>query len=438
MSLLQFFRILQARLSIVMTAVLVCLASAIAVGFIIPARYEAKTRVMLNVVKPDPVTGDLIASQFVRTFVQTQTELIKDYRIAGKVVDELGWEASPELADAYAKRSSSDHRDFRRWIAQQIIDNTNAQLVEGSNILEISYVAPEPKLAASVADTIRRAYVEQTLALKRDDAIDSAEWFRKQADQLKVELAAAEQRKTEFERTNHIVLGDDNVDEDARRLTALSNTGLAAGAAPVTLGGGSNPMAGQLAQADAAIAAAQRTLGPNNPDLVNMRRQRDAIAAAAAASVQRPVVSGGGGPSLAATFNAQVNKVLAQRGKVDEARKLAASVTVLRDQYNKALAKSADFDQQSQTADSGLTILGSATEPQSAKWPRWPLIIIGSIGLGLGIGVLAALLTELLRRRVRGPEDLKLGSVPMIGMMAPPTVNHRGLFGFSRRREIHG
>lgn len=437
MSLLQFFRILQARLSIVMTAVLFCLAAAIAVGFIIPPRYEAKTRVMLNVVKPDPVTGDLIASQFVRTFVQTQTELIKDYRTAGKVVDELHWEASPELAEAYSNRASNDNRDFRRWIAQQVIDNTNAQLVEGSNILEISYVAPDPKQAAAVADAIRKAFVEQTLAFKRDDAVESAEWFRKQADQLKVELTAAEQRKTEFEQANHIVLGDDNVDEDARRLTALSTTGLTGPAAPVAVGGSANPMAAQLAQADAAIAAAQRTLGPNNPDLQNMRRQRDAIAAAAAASAPRSVVTGGG-PSLTTTFNAQVNKVLAQRGKVDEARKLSASVAVLRDQYNKALAKEADFDQQSQTADSGLTMLGSATEPQTAKWPRWPLIILGAIGLGLAIGVLAALLTELLRRRVRGPEDLRLGTVPMLGMMAPPVIQEAGLFGRFRRAGHYG
>jgi uncharacterized protein involved in exopolysaccharide biosynthesis len=429
MNLTQLWRILVARRTIVISTALACLLAAILAGVLIPARYKATSRVMLDVVKPDPVPGQVVASQFARTYVQTQTELIRDYRVAGKVVDSLGWANSPEVAAAYARRSASDHRDLRRWIAQRIIDNTRAELLEGSNILEISYIAPDPQVAASVADAIRQAYVDQTVAFKRDDAIEDGRWFHRQVDQVRDQLTEAEARKSAFEKANGIVIGDDNVDEESRRLSALASSSPQASAPSISMGGGSNPMAGQLAQANAAIANAERTLGPNNPDLIALKQQRDAIAAAGRASASRPVVSGGGGPSLTAMYGSQVAKVLAQRGKVDEARKLAVDVSVLRDQYQKTLAKAADLDQQAASTDSGLTLLGAATAPETAIWPRWWLILFGSLSLGLAIGTLAALFIELTRRRVRGMEDLDFAGIPVIGVMNSPIRRRRSRTG---------
>jgi succinoglycan biosynthesis transport protein ExoP len=434
MNLKQLWRILMARRSIVLSTALACLFAAILAGVLIPARYKATSRVMLDVVKPDPVTGQVVASQFARTYVQTQTELIRDYRVAGKVVDALGWVGSPELAAAYSRRSSGDNRDLRRWIAQQLIENTRADLLEGSNILEISYIDPNPQVAAKVADAIRQAYVDQTIAFKRDDALEDGRWFHRQVDSVRDELTSAENRKSAFEKANGIVIGDDNVDEESRRLSALASSSPQVRAPSISMGGGGNPMAGQLAQANAAIANAQRTLGPNNPDLISLKQQRDAIAAAGRAAGARPVVTGGGGPSLSAMYGSQVIKVLAQRGKVDEARKLAVDVSVLRDQYQKTLAKAADLDQQAASTDSGLTLLGNATAPQTAIWPRWPLILFGSAALGLAIGTLAALLIELMRPRVRGIEDLDFPDVPVIGIMSPPLRARRRVINRGWRR----
>ena len=405
------------------------LFAAIIAGMILPPRYEAHARVMLNVVKPDPVTGEIIASQFARAYVKTQTELIRDYRIAGRVVDILGWSSSPELAERYANRRSDDLRDFRRWMAQIVIDNTNAKLIEGSNILDISYTAPSPQGASAVAEAIRRAYIEQAIAFRREDAGSDAEWFRNQASKLKEQLTAAEQRKNEFERANGIVLDADNVDQDARRLSALAQMPTQPGAPAIAVAP-SNPAAGQIAQLDAAISTAERTLGPNNPQLQDMRRQRDALASSAVSPV---IQTGPTGPSIGAQYNAQLQKVLAQRGKADEARRLSVEVAVLRDQYQKASTRMAELEQQSQSIESGLSLLGASTAPDKPSFPNWPLIIFGSLGLGLLLGILAALLAELLARRVRSAADLKFGDLPVLGEMAVPA---RHGSGFSLRRLI--
>ena len=424
MSLVQFFRILWARRSIILIATFACLLGAVVIGKIIPARFKADSRVMLDIVKPDPVTGEVITSGFARAYVKTQIELITDERIAAPVAEKLAWTSSPQLAAQYQARDTSDARDFRRWLADRVIQGTSASLIEGSNILEISYTTSSPVTAAKVADTIRQTYIDQAIAFRRDDAMSNADWFQKQADRIRDQLTAAQKRKSDFERANGIVLGADNVDEESKRLAALGSAqqvgAAAAPSAPIVTQ--ANPEAGRLAQADAAIAAASRTLGPNNPQLQDLRRQRDAIAAAAAAS--RPTViqapSARSGPSIGALYGAQVAKVLAQRGKVDEARQLATDVTVLSDQYAKTSARAADLQQQSQSTESGLTPLGTATAPQSPSFPNWPLLIFGSIGLGLALGVVTSLFIEMIGRRVRGGEDLRLGEVPLLGIMSRP------------------
>ena len=410
----QIFRLLWARRGLILIATLASLFAATVAGLVIPPRYEAHARIILNVVKPDPVTGEIIASQFARTYVQTQSELIRDYRIAGKVVDMLGWASSPDLADDYANRRTDDVRDFRRWMAQIVIDNTKADLITGSNILDISYTAPTPQGASTVAEALRRSYIEQAVAFRREDAGADAEWFRNQTAKLKEQLAAAEQRKTAFERANGIVLDDQAIDQDVRRLTALAQTSNPTG--PAISVGASNPAAAQIAQLDAAISTAERTLGSNNPQLMDMKRQRAALAGLASPTT----TSGPSGPSLASQYSSQLATVLAKRGKSDEARRIAVEVAVLRDQYQKASTRVAELQQQAESIESGLTLLGAATAPDKPKFPNWPLIIFGSLGLGLILGVLAAVLAELLARRVRCTDDLAFDGLPVLGEMAVP------------------
>jgi uncharacterized protein involved in exopolysaccharide biosynthesis len=416
MSLIQFLRIFWARRGIILIALVASLSAALLAGRVLPPRYTAQSRVLMDVVKPDPVTGEMISSAFARAYVKTQIELIRDYRIAGRATDLLGWADSPELAAQYRARDPNDTRDFRRWLAQRIMDGTSTQLVEGSNVLEISYSSSNPEIAAQVADAIRRAYVDQAIAFKREDAANNARWFRGQADEIRGRLTQAELRLSNFERTNGIVLDQDLIDQESKRLAALSAaTPMPTMNMPAVAP--ANPMAGQIAEANAAIAAAEKSLGPNNPQLIDLRRRRDALIAAGAAATPR-VSGGSSGPSLQALVGSQQAKVLAQRGLVDEARRFASDVAVLREQYQKTSARAVDLEQQAQALDSGLTLLGSATTPTQPTFPNWPLLIFGSAALGLVMGVLVALLAELTARRVRGVEDMRFANVPVLGTMS--------------------
>jgi len=422
MSITQFFRILWAWRPLIAFTTAGCLFAALFTAWMLPPRYEATSRVMLDIVKPDPVTGQVIASQWARAYVKTQIELIRDYRVAGKVADAAGWTNSPDLAAQYQASGAAGDMDFRRWLAQRVINQIDAGLVEGSNILEITATSTSPEPAAKIADLVRDAYVDQTLAFRREAAERNAAWFQNQTEKLKGELQLAQKAKNDFERKNGVILTDDNVDTDTARLAALAAAPPPAPVQTMT-GGAVAPSSGQLAQIDAAIAASSRTLGPNHPDLQQLRQQRAALAASVAreTSNQPRVVTSG--PSIGAIYSAQQAKVLEKAGAADEARRLAADVAVLRDQYQKTAARASDLEQEAQSNESGLTVLGDAVAPQAPAFPKYPFIVLASIVGGLGLGVLLSLLIELLRRRVRGIEELELIDAPIIGAMGPTSFD---------------
>ncbi|WP_394269990.1 GumC family protein [Qipengyuania sp.] len=416
MSITQFFRILWARRMLIGATTAVALFATLLVAWIMPPRYEATSRVMLDIVKPDPVTGQTIAPQWSRAYVGTQLQMVTDPQIAERVAVKAGWVDSPELAQEYRESGAAGRMEYRRWLAQRVIDNTTAAMVPGSNILEITYASTSPEPAAKLADLVRDAFVEESLENRRAAAQRNAEWFQTQLEEVQGALADAQQAKTNFERANGVVLTDDLIDTDTTRLRALAGSTPATQTQTMT-GGGVAPSAGQLAQIDAAIAAASRTLGPNHPSLVQLRQQRAALASSVAresASQPRFVTSG---PTLESLYNEQQARVLQKAGAANEARRLATDVIVLRERYQETAARAAQLEQEAQSNESGLTLLNDAVVPQARTFPNYPFLMIVSLAAGLGIGVLASLLLELFKRRVRGVEELQLIDAPVLGAM---------------------
>jgi capsular polysaccharide biosynthesis protein len=65
-----------------------------------------------------------------------------------------------------------------------------------------------------------------------------------------------------------------------------------------------------------------------------------------------------------------------------------------------------------------MSTLSEASAPETPYYPKVPMIIGGAAGFGLGLGVLVALLVELLGRRVRSAEDLEVAvDAPVLGVI---------------------
>jgi uncharacterized protein involved in exopolysaccharide biosynthesis len=439
MSLAQFLAILVARRWMLVAAVCASLVGAALVVMIVPPRYTASTRVLLNLIKPDPVTGQVIGGQFAQAYTQTQTALIKDIGVAGAVVDDLHWSSDPTMLARYAVPGDPDAARHR--MAQLIIDHTDAKLIQGSNIMEISYTGWSPEAAKAIADSIRRQYMQAAVSVKRQSAAESADWYQERADAAQRLLTMAENAKTEFEREHDIIMQDDKNDVDSERLAALSGAASAPAVSPIMpYTSATSPAATELATVEAQLALASRTLGASNPVMIQLRQKRDVLtqqvaeerrAASAAGAAASSIANESG--AAARQLEAQKARVLANRDNLTKLRQLQSEVDVRRDQYVKAAQAAADLRAQSTTDDAGVTVLNNAVAPEQPSFPNGPLIFFGSLALGLALGILAALLTELMNRRIRTARDLEdfVDGVPLLAVVGSASVHPNG--GWWRR-----
>ena len=432
MSIVQFLRIFWARRWIIVAATVSCLIGAYIVVVVLPPRWEASSKVMLNLIKPDPLTGQALG-QSGYIYAQTQAELVTDYAVAGQVADQLGWLSDPQLIDRYQHRAPGDTRDFRRWIAQQVIDRTKVGLDEGSNIMEITYTATNPADAKAVANALMKAYVDTSVAFRRQDASRNADWFDAQAQKAKDALDQAAAAEAAFERQTGLMLQDDKTDVDTARLRAMA--GAAGAGAPIIapMAGAGSAVSAEIAQVDASISLASQTLGPNHPELVALRAKRAALetqlaqernVARASASAAASAASAGAA-AVSSEIAAERSKVVGQADKIERLKELHADVELRRDQFNKLAQRAADLRQEEAIADTGVTVLGSAVTPLSPKFPNKPLIFGGALGLGIGLGVFVGLLVELFARRVRGVEDLRSIDPPILAIVPSATLGKR-------------
>jgi polysaccharide biosynthesis transport protein len=424
MSILQFLRILWARWATIAILTFSAAAGAFVVTLLVPPRYESKARIMLNLTRPDPVTGQVINVRggiYATPYLDEPRELIGDYKITGRVVDRLNWLSDPGLIRAYERRPPSDGRDFRRWLAQRVADNTEIS-VDGASIVVIKFRAGSPEEARIGAETMRQAYFEESLAQRRAYATRTGEWYRQQATKARAAAEQAEVAKAAYEKETGVLLTDGDVDLDTTRLAALAGQMNLAPSASVVTGTSQASLA--LAQLDADMSEASQSLGPNHPKMQELRRRREQVARVAAQESQALAAAASGESGAGAISRAlqdQKQRVIAQRDKIERLRQLQAEVELRRDEYKRTAARAGELALESNIADTGATPVGTVLAPTEPSFPNKPLMVGGATILGAALGFALSLLLELMNRRVRGVEDLDISDdILCIGVVEEP------------------
>jgi uncharacterized protein involved in exopolysaccharide biosynthesis len=413
MSLIQFLRILAARKAVILATLLACFFAATVTVFLLPPRYEAHNRVRIDITKPDPLTGQL-SQQMMSAYLGTQLRLITDVQTAGVVVDSLGWATDPANQAAFeaAGRPGGDIRD---WLAQRIVDNTEAKFDSG-NIINITYRGTDPASTQGIAQAIREAFLKVNREQRTATAQRSAATFQEQAQRALAAVAAAEQARNEFAKANGIVYQAGVTDLESAKLTALTSASSLPTPGQVVAAQQADPRVEMLKQQ---IAQAEQTLGPNHPTLQALKRQL--TVAESTSGRGSAVVGGTSRAQIESAYQEQKARVMAQADKIDRLGQMDADIAVKRDQYQKMAAKAGEMKSIAQAGDTNMEPLGNTNLPDAPVWPNKPAIIAGAIGLGLVLGILLALLVELFTRRVRSEDDLEYATgAPVLAVVGQP------------------
>src|SRR5688500_17459564 len=163
-------RILWARRLIVLIVTLCALAGGAIVAATADRQYDATARVMLNIYKPDPITGFRLGRRQIDPYIESQLSFIRDVQVVLPAVEAVGWLDDPEILEPYNARPAGDQRPLPLWLAQTVAAALSTSVVEGSNIIEIRYRGSSPELSALVAGAVRDAYIAGNINERRMSA----------------------------------------------------------------------------------------------------------------------------------------------------------------------------------------------------------------------------------------------------------------------------
>lgn len=463
MSLVQFLRILWARKWIILSIFAVTVSVAVVVGNLLPKRYPASARVLFETNNRDQFTGLGVSGRDLRPFLNTQVELLKDMRVVGQVVDQLGLANDPASIAAYERTGRSEiDGGIRRWLGQRIASNIEVRFPAGATIMEIVYLSSNPQEGRRIVEALRSAYLDVALRTRTDMAARNRQFYLDQAEKAKRELDIAEARSSAFMRQNNIIMVG-GVDSETAALNALQAAlqqarGQAGQSDAVAAGRLANdPVVDQIklqiVAIDDALIQASEKLGPEHPTYkaIQARKgllQKQLAAAQAATRSAVAQVTGNVGQAsirqLEQQLAAQAKKVLDRRPMIDELTRLERDVALRRQQYDDAVKAAAELATQADVPAVGMSALGDAVGSSTPSYPKIMQITLLSIFVGLGLGTLVAIITEFLARRVRGEEDLAFASgarvMAVVGAPPPGPLMSRlkRLLGPRRRADAPG
>lgn len=450
----QFISILMARWRLVLSIVGVVATVAVGVSLMLPKQYTASAAIVFDI-SPDPVSSLGYGEMVWPTYLATQVEIMQSDRVARRVVDALQLK-DDEISRARWEKATKGVGDFDEWMATALVKNLAVKLTRESNVVTLSYRAPDPKVAAKVSNAFVKAYLDTVVDLKVDPARQYSTFFEGRAKELREQLEKAQAKLSAFQREKGLIGADERVDTESARLTELSAQLVATQALSAESSSRqsqsqlrsvdqlpdvqANPLVAglkaDLSRQEASLQQLNSRLGDAHPQVVEAKVNIAALRSRIDAESRR-VASGAGVTNtinrqreaeLRAAYETQRQRVLRMKEQRDEAMIYQREVEGAQRALDNVMTRYNQTALESQATRSNASVLTPATTPLLPSSPR--ILLNGFIGLFLGslFAVVLAIALEMMNRRVRNSDDITeaLG-LPVIGTLPKPDRN--GLFG---------
>lgn len=448
----QFIRVVRARWLLVASIMTVVLLSTLIVSLILPKRYTATATLMVDI-KPDPVAGFSVAAQ-PGQYIATQVDLVKSGMVSLRVVRDTKIGESPDMRERWVNEASGQG-NYESWVGDMLGKGLEVRPAKDSSLINISYEGTSAAFAASMANAYAKAYMDSTVQLRVSPAKQYADFFEERARLARERLEAAQNRLSEAQQSNGIVLTDERLDYETQRLNELSSQitqlrAIRAESDSRNVAATQNPervqdvvnsnllgtLKAQLAGLEAQYNESTMKYGDNHPmmkeslarieDLRNkIRSETGKIAASVNTSASINASREGRAHS---DFEAQRDRVLklkSERAKLQVLERDVESAQRILDSLQTRLSQ---VSLESNSSQSNVYLVNEATSPNKHTSPKLMLNMALALVLGLFVSIMAALGLESMDRRVRGPIDIaEYIEIPVIGVLPSPHHSRGGL-----------
>ena len=450
--------------------------------------YEATSQLLIEAEQPNVLTFQDVVRQDQNSVdvAETQYRLLRSRALARRTLTALAlWNRPPfGGASATTPAPSTGVRAVRDWINEQVHwvlqplrpetptfepagpDENKAESaaidrllggvmvtpVRNSQLVEVTYESPDPRLAARVANELVNQYMAQAEDLRFQVSQDASGWLAKQLEEQRKALESSELALQNYLERNDAVSLDgpqniveqkladlnaavtkakmDRIDKEAQynQLLAIQNAHGALDSFPGIL---SNTYIQQLKSELSDLQAQQRQLrerfGDKHPTMVKLataissaQAKLDAEVAKVVESVRNQFLAAQAQErSLSEALETQKQNALAQNRQEIEFGVLQRDVTTNRQLYEALLQRAKEAGISSDLHTANVRVVDKAEVPRNPVLPNHRQDLM--LGL-LAAGVLAvgfALLLEHLDNRIKTPEEIATYlSMPCLGLVS--------------------
>jgi polysaccharide biosynthesis transport protein len=448
----QVLLILWRRSWIVALTFLTAIIVAGAVLYFVPGRYDAIATASIDPSGLDPVDASPGGTATAIGLMQgNMLSLVSSHRVALDVVKRLNLTANPAVQDQYRNSNSFGQESIDDWMANSLLNSVEPKFSMGTNVLSIKYKSSDPKQAALIANAFLADTVDSTIAMRAASGDQTARWFTPQLDDLHKELDVARSALENYQKDTNLVAPTASADTESSALMAISQE-LSNSKASVTVmqtrlasndtnlaSDPSDPdlqslatLKDKLLTAQTAVESVKNSLGANNPKMVseaaNIAALKKQIADATdrmrehlkarIAQTQDQIAK------LEVSQAAAQKALIAAQSQRNRLGELEHDVGFRLEQLNSEEKMAAQARLQSKLTFADIAVLDKATPPIAPAFPKPSIVIPVAIAAGLALGLILALLAEMLDRRVRSPADIRMVlSGPMLGAVLPQRLS---------------
>ena len=403
--------VLRRHLSMIIALCAVATVAGYALTFVLAEQFEASALVLVRPQQAIKIDTNKATKEFmdfpmsqptsVETPSKTYIEIIKSAELIGKVVRALsldkkkaaegGGTSKPTYLQAAAEDLQKSLRDliailkYGRVIADDpfakavkgVGSNLSLKATDDTYLFEIKYKAKEPQLAADVANTAAKSFIDFMDEIRRSETQYIRDQLRIQLEQSQQQLKAARQRLEDYKKAHSIFLYETEYNSKLRVIADLEV---------------------ELAKAEASLVSSQNTLSTvslaaRRARLIRLVEERKAELAPLP-RLEHELKQLDGDVKAAATTNEIVDKEL----------------------------READIKLSYATPE--VRLVSQAVPPQLPSSPRRGTITAASLLAGLIAAIGLAFLLEFVNRGVRGIYDIE-GFVGVRVLATIPRISKR-------------
>ena len=443
----QFLSILRARKWAALMVLVLVVATTLVVSLLLPKQYAGTASVVIDI-KPDPVTALINPGMAMPAFMATQVDILTSDRVALRVIRDLKLLDSAQIRQQWQEEAEGKGT-IEQWLVDLLQKKLDVKPSRESNVIQVSYKAPDPRFAAGLANAFAQAYIATTLELRVDPAKQFSNFFTTQSKEARESLERAQGRVSAFQQQKGIIATDERLDIENARLNELSSQLVQIQAIASESGSrqtqaqGSqgdriqevlnNPliagMKADLNRNEARLQELNSKFGENHPQVLEARANINELRSRLDAEIRR-VTSG---VTISNTINkqreSQVKRALdEQRSKVlrmkavrDEGQVLVREVENAQRTFDSLVARLTQTALESQSTQSYANVLSVAQPAAEPASPKLVLNMALAVFLGLLLAIGVALLLELTDRRLRDPDDIVTAlGLPVLGTLPKP------------------